>query len=90
MLTLTVTELYNCTDALGPNDNIASINGINQEGEYKIFIRSCCANIESEDSNEVVTRVKRKQTPANKSESDENNHSNSNVSSDQNMSKSNA
>ena len=74
---------------MGPNDNIASINGINQEGEYKIFIRSYYANIESEDSNEVVTRVKRKQTASNnKSESDENNQSNLNASTDQSGSKS--
>ena len=73
---------------MGPNDNIASINGINQEGEYKIFIRSYYANIESEDSNEVVTRVKRKQTANNKSESDENNQSILNASNEQISSKS--
>jgi hypothetical protein len=71
---------------MGPTDSIASINGINQEGEYKIFIRSYFADIESENSNEVVTRVKRKQpvnasklTNASTIESDENNLSNQNT-----------
>lgn len=69
---------------MGPNDTIASINGINQEGEYKIFIRSYYVNIESDDSNEVVTRVKRKQPISTKSnvstaESDENNLTNNNT-----------
>lgn len=65
---------------MGPNDTIASINGINQEGEYRIHIRSFYANTESEDSNEVVTRVKRKQpslkTSASIVESEETNNNN--------------
>jgi len=47
---------------MSPNDMIASINGIQEEGEYKIYIRSFFNNIESANSNEVITRVKRKQT----------------------------
>ena len=46
---------------MSPNDMIASINGIQEEGEYRIFIRSFCGDKESENSNQVVTRVKRKQ-----------------------------
>lgn len=47
---------------MSPNDMIASINGIQEEGEYKIYIRSFFNNIESANSNEVITRVKRKQS----------------------------
>lgn len=46
---------------MSPNDLIASINGIQEEGEYRIYIRSFFNSIESENSNEVITRVKRKQ-----------------------------
>jgi hypothetical protein len=45
---------------MSPNDMVASINGIQEEGEYRIFIRSFFRAVESVDSNEVVTRVKRK------------------------------
>lgn len=45
---------------MSPNDLVASINGIQEEGEYKIYIRAFFKTIESENSNEVVTRVKRK------------------------------
>jgi hypothetical protein len=47
---------------LNPEDQIASINGLQDEGEYRIYIKSCCGkHSESESSNLVVTRVKRKQ-----------------------------
>ncbi len=45
---------------LNPNDQIASINGLQDEGEYRICVRACCGKLESENSNVVVTRVKRK------------------------------
>ena len=38
----------------------ASIDGIQAEGEYKIFMRSFIGDLESPDSNQVITRVKKK------------------------------
>jgi hypothetical protein len=43
-----------------PDEVSASIDGIQTEGEYKIFIRSFLGNLESPDSNQVITRVKKK------------------------------
>ncbi len=61
---------------MSPNDMVASINGIQEEGEYRIFIRSFFRAVESVDSNEVVTRVKRK--PASEPNDEGNNASKSN------------
>lgn len=41
-------------------DLIACIDGIQVEGEYRIYIRSFIGDLESANSNEVVTRVKKK------------------------------
>lgn len=46
---------------LKAEDQIASINGLQEEGEYRIYVKSVCGQQESECSNVVVTRVKRKQ-----------------------------
>jgi hypothetical protein len=46
------------------SDKIASIDGIKEEGEYRIFIKSVCGQHESEASNTVITRVKKKPTVA--------------------------
>jgi hypothetical protein len=43
-----------------PNDKIASIDGMKEEGEYRIYIKSVCGQIESDISNTVITRVKKK------------------------------
>ena len=59
--------------SMSPNDQIASVNGIQEEGEYRIFIRSSFKDIESENSNEVVTRVKRKQSTKSNNQSTESN-----------------
>lgn len=45
---------------MSPNDLLASINGIQEEGEYRIFMRAFYGSHESANSNEVITRVKRK------------------------------
>ncbi len=44
-----------------PNDTSASIDGIQTEGEYRICLRSFFGEIESTDSNQVITRVKKTQ-----------------------------
>ena len=41
-------------------DQIASINGIQEEGEYRIHLRAFYGEVESAKSNEVITRVKKK------------------------------
>jgi hypothetical protein len=46
---------------LNPHDQIASINGLQDEGEYRICVRARCGELESASSNVVVTRVKKKQ-----------------------------
>ena len=43
-----------------PKDQIASINGIQEEGEYGIHLRAFYGDVESAKSNEVITRVKKK------------------------------
>lgn len=43
-----------------PSDKIASIDGMKEEGEYRIYIKSVCGQVESESSNVVITRVKKK------------------------------
>lgn len=43
------------------SDTIAAINGIQEEGEYKIYLRAFLNQMESDKSNCVITRVKRKQ-----------------------------
>ena len=45
---------------MSPNDLVASINGIQEEGEYRIVVRAFHGPHESPNSNEVITRVKRK------------------------------
>lgn len=45
---------------MSPNDLVASINGIQEEGEYRIVMRAFYGAHESANSNEVITRVKRK------------------------------
>lgn len=45
---------------MGPTDKIASIDGMKDEGEYRICIKAICSNVESEASNTVITRVKKK------------------------------
>lgn len=45
---------------MSPNDLVASINGIQEEGEYRIVMRAFYGSHESANSNEVITRVKRK------------------------------
>ena len=66
LVTLTGYRIYineeNCAE-LKAEDQIASINGLQDEGEYRIWVRACCGAIESANSNVVVTRVKRKQRP---------------------------
>lgn len=41
-------------------DKIASVNGMKEEGEYRIYIKAVCGQIESDASNTVITRVKKK------------------------------
>ncbi|CAF1034133.1 unnamed protein product [Brachionus calyciflorus] len=51
------------------SDTIAAINGIQEEGEYRIYLRSFLnENIESEKSNCVITRVKKKSNNQNKTQ----------------------
>lgn len=45
-----------------PNELCASIDGIQTEGEYKISVRSFIGDAESAESNQVITRVKKKAT----------------------------
>lgn len=45
---------------MAPNDKIASIDGMKEEGEYQIYITAVCDRVESEKSNTVITRVKKK------------------------------
>ncbi|RNA31872.1 centrosomal of 97 kDa [Brachionus plicatilis] len=42
------------------SDTIAAINGIQEEGEYKIFLKTFLNKMESDKSNCVITRVKKK------------------------------
>jgi len=71
---------------MSPNDMVASINGIQEEGEYRIFIRSFFRAIESSDSNEVVTRVKRKTASPNQYEKESSFYQNRDASKSQNSS----
>jgi hypothetical protein len=45
-----------------PSELCASIDGIQTEGEYKMSVRSFMGEAESPDSNQVITRVKKKPT----------------------------
>lgn len=64
LIELTGYNIYINEDLLATmrgTDKIASIDGIKEEGEYRIYIKSLCSQVESEPSNTVITRVKKKQ-----------------------------
>ncbi len=43
------------------SDTVAAINGIQEVGEYRIYVRSFYLEFESENSNQVITRLKKKE-----------------------------